>query len=290
MLNKIRRRPRVLLALLAALSFGALLQFTDTNPAVSQTLALTAYEAPDDPGLDPQSAVWDKVNSIRVPLTAQAGTYAAGGSIATIRAQAVHHGGKVFIRLTWADGTLDDATTKVEDFADGVAVEFPASGTSKIPSLCMGQADAAVNIWHWRADSNAGFQDPNVAYGGSLVDFYPDTSPLFYTAREAGNPYANPELGPVQSLTSKAFGELAALAIQDVSGKGSYTADGWQVVIARNFSTGNPSTVTFSPNAKMDMAFAVWDGSKEERNGRKAVSQFVTLSVASSPAYLKPES
>ncbi len=34
----------------------------------------------------------------------------------------------------------------------------------------------------------------------------------------------------------------------------------------------------------MDMAFAVWDGSQDERNGKKAVSQFVTLSIAAAPA------
>lgn len=285
MFMRLKQRRRVVFGVIAALVVAALLQATNTNPAVSQTLSLTAYEVPDDPGTDPDAAVWDRVASVKVPLTAQAGTYPAGGSVQTVRAQAVHHNGRIFIRVNWPDATLDDSTTRAEDFSDAVALEFPASGTSTVPSICMGQADAAVNIWHWRADSNAGLQDPNKVYVNSLVDGYPYTDNLFYTAREAGNPFANPELSPVQSLHSRAFGELTALNVQDVQGFGKHTADGWAVVFSRDFETLNAGHAAFAASTRMDMAFAVWDGDKEERNGRKSVSQFVTLGIAAAPAF-----
>lgn len=283
MSRRISSRRKAIVVVLAALIVGGVLQFTNTNPAISQVLALTAYEAPNDPGIDPNAAVWGDTTGVNVPLSAQAGIYIAGGSVQTIRAQALHYDGKLFIRVTWPDATVDQSTTRVEDFSDAVALEFPQSATAAVPAICMGQADSAVNIWQWRADSNAGLRDPNLVYTNSSVDGYPDTTSLFYTAREANNPYANPDRGPVQSLSSRAFGELQALDFQEVQGQGARTADGWSVVFERTFDTGHLGHAVFALSTKMDMAFAVWDGSNDERNGKKAVSQFVTLGIAGAP-------
>jgi len=277
---------RSLVVLGAALALGAVLQFTDTNPAVSQVLTLNAYASPEDPGLDPSSSVWGRVSGVNVPLTAQTGAYAAGGgSVQTVNVKAVHYNGKMFFRVAWSDGTADESTTRVEDFADAVAIEFPAKSASTVPSICMGQADAGVNIWHWRADSNAGLKNPVEVYQNSSVDGYPSLETLFFTAREAGNPFANPDLGPVQSLISRTFGELTAAATQDVSGFGARTNDGWAVVFSRPFESANASYAEFGPSTKTDMALAVWDGSHDERNGRKSVSQFVSLRVGDAPAF-----
>lgn len=281
----LNRRRRMLISLLAALLVGAFLQAADINPAVSQTVLLSAYTVPDDPGTDPSNEVWDKVAGVNVPLTAQAAAYFAGGSVQSVKAQAVHHEGKLFIRVHWTDPTDDSSTIRVEDFADAAALEFPATASATVPAICMGQVGAAVNIWQWRADSNAGLRDPNLVYEASQVDGYPSTDKLFYTAREANNPYANPDLGPVQSLYAESFGVLSALTFQDVTGFGERDGDGWSVVFTRELETTLPGHVAFAANTRIDMAFAVWDGSKEERNGRKSVSQFVTLSIGDAPAF-----
>ena len=279
-------QKRSLAGLAGALAFGALLQFTDTNPAVSQTLTLHALESPEDPGLDASSPVWSRISGVNVPLTAQAATYpTGGGTVQTVNLRAVHYGERMYFRVSWADGTADESTTKVEDFADAVALEFPAKAAATVPSICMGQADAGVNIWHWRADSNAGLKDPVDVYANTSVDGYPFMDSLFYTAREAGNPFANPDLGPVQSLISRTFGELTAAGTQDVSGLGQRTADGWAVVFSRPFTSASTAYAEFAPSTQTDMAVAVWDGANDERNGRKSVSQFITLKVGGAPAY-----
>ena len=279
-LSTILARRRAVIAMVAALIVAAALQFTNTNPAVSQTQNLTAIEVGEDPGLDPDAAIWTRVGSVQVPLSAQRSAYIVGGSAKTVRAQAVQHKGRIYMRLAWDDDTNDDATVRVEDFADAAAIEFPADGAASIPSICMGQADAAVNIWHWRADSNAGLLDPTDVYTSASVDGYPSTEPLFYTAREAGNPFANPDLGPVQTLVSRAFGELTTLEEQDVEGFGRYDGSGWAVVFARSFDAPTAGHAAFSTSTTVDLAFAVWDGSEDERNGRKSVSQFVTLYIS----------
>ena len=276
---------RALVVLAGALALGAVLQFTDTNPAVSQTLSLTAPAVAEDPGLDPASKAWDGISGVDVPLTAQTGTYAAGGgTVQTVNVRALHYNGSMYFRVTWKDGTADQSTIRAEDFADAVALEFPAKSAATVPSVCMGQADAGVNIWHWRADSNAGLKNPADVYANALVDGYPFLDSLFFTAREAKNPFANPDLGPVQSLISQTFGELTTAATQDVAGLGARTADGWSVVFSRPFQSVNVSYAEFAAGGRTDMAVAVWDGANDERNGRKSISQFITLSVSSSLA------
>ncbi|HML97619.1 MAG TPA: ethylbenzene dehydrogenase-related protein [Tepidiformaceae bacterium] len=284
MVLDILKRRRVVLGIASVLALAAVLQFTNTNPAVSQTLYLTAYESAKDPGLDPTDGAWKDTVAVRVPLTAQRGSYAAGGSVATVSARALHYNDTLYVRVEWKDATKDESTTRVEDFSDAVALEFPAKTASTVPSVCMGQADAGVNIWHWRADSDAGLRDPVEIYAGASVDGYPSTDALFYTARAAGNPYANPDLGAVQTLVSQAFGQLTTSTVQDVAGKGVWENDTWAVVFARPYTSEGPEHAGFSAGARTDVAFAVWDGSQGERNGMKAASQFITLSIAGAKA------
>lgn len=276
-----QRRWRIGLGALALLAIAGAMQLFEANPATSQSVFLTAYSSANDPGLNPASSAWQNAVPIQVPLTAQAGTYpAGGGSIPTISAKALHYQGKLYVRVEWADATKDDTTTKVENFSDAVAVEFPAQSAAAVPALCMGQANAGVNIWQWRADSQAGIQDPTAVYTSALVDEYPTKEDLFYTARAAGNPYANPQQGPVQTLVAQAFGTLATANAQDVQGQGAWTNGTWAVVFTRGYGAGDPSQAAFKDGVTTDMAFAVWNGSQGDRNGRKSVSAFVRLTIS----------
>lgn len=277
----VRRRWQLGLGAAAALLAAGGLQLFDANPATSQSLFLTAYSAANDPGLDPTSGVWKNAVPVQVPLTAQAGTYAAGGgSIPTVSAKALHYQGKLYVRVEWADTTKDESTIKVENFSDAVAVEFPAKSAASVPALCMGQADAGVNIWQWRADSQAGLKDPVDVYAGALVDAYPSKDTLFYTARAAGNPYANPDQGAVQTLVSQTFGTLSIANVQDVRGQGAWNNGTWAVVFTRAYTGADASQAAFTDGATTDMAFAVWNGSEGDRNGRKSVSAFVRLTIS----------
>jgi Ethylbenzene dehydrogenase len=146
-----RRTRRVVLAgaVLAALT---LLVF-DANPAVSQTDTLISLRLDDNPGLDPASGAWARATEIRVPLTAQTVTYPfGGGSVPVVAVRALHDADHLYLRVEWTDDTVDDATFRPQDFADAVAVEFPAAAGTSVLAVCMGQADGGVNIWQWRAD------------------------------------------------------------------------------------------------------------------------------------------
>lgn len=279
------RMGRRLLA--AALLAGAVLQVTHVNPAVSQTETLVAWAADSAPGLDPASELWKRTAALDVPLTAQQVTYPHGGHLPMVQARALHHDGTLYVRVEWEDPTADDRTVnpganaEADAFSDAVAVEFPATAASTVPSVCMGQADSGVNIWHWRADSQRGRPDgiEDLSSTG-YVDGYPNTSDLFYTARQAGNPYAVVTDNPVQNLVARGFGTLGPAAQQAVTGRGVRRGHRWSVVFARPFAAPANGQPDFTMGTTSDIAFAVWDGAARERNGRKSVSAFVKLSIS----------
>jgi hypothetical protein len=207
--------------------------------------------------------------------------YFAGGSARTVSARALHYNGRLFVRAEWADNTADDTSTRVEDFSDAVAVEFPAQSATSVPSICMGQTDGGVNIWQWRADSDRGISTPAAMYTNALIDAVPSDDPVFLTARAAGNPVANSAvIGPVQTLVAQMFGTLTPASEQNVQGKGVYKDGKWAVVFSRDFASADPAQANFGVATATDIAFAVWDGSNDERNGRKSVSVFVKLAVS----------
>lgn len=277
------RTWRFPLGAVAVLAIAALLLWANAEPAETQNLTLFAYEADRDPGLDPNDSVWERAQPVQVPLSGQAAAYAAGGgSVPVVSVRAVHHKGTLYLRLEWEDSTADAGTYRPEDFADAAAVEFPAQAATTVPSFCMGQPGAGVNIWHWRADSEQVLALPPEHYSNAVVDWYPSTEDLFFTARAAGNPYAL-NASPVQNLVAQAFGTLTPAAEQSVQGHGVYANGKWQVVFARPFDTSDPELAKFGPGTKTDVAFAVWDGSKDERDGMKSVSQFITLSISGAP-------
>lgn len=278
------RRHRAPLALVAmVLLGGALLQRFDVNPAASQQAELVAFEADQDPGLDPAGALWSQARSVQLPLSGQPGAYfAGGGSVTSVSASALHFAGTLYVRVEWSDPTLDDVSTRVEDFSDAVALEFPAQSAATIPSICMGQADAGVNIWHWRADSQQSSFDPDTVYANALVDTYPDrTDDLWYPARAVGNPAATNANGPVQTLVAQAFGALSTATVQDVTGQGAHDGSNWAVVFARPFAAADESLAEFAAGSSTNMAVAVWNGSERDRNGQKSTSQFLTLRIGS---------
>jgi complex iron-sulfur molybdoenzyme family reductase subunit gamma len=262
----------ILLVLAAAVS----MRLFDIKPAVAQSPILTVWESTLDPGLDPASIVWEEIPPLLVQLTAQNVTPPMGErGVPRVAVRAVHFGGMLYVNLRWTDVTADDKTDRVGVFADAVAVQFPAMAATSVPAICMGQADTAVNIWHWRADSQAGIAElPNRGY----VDLYPELDELYYPAAAAGNVLAT--ASPVQNLVAGGFGTLAPVDDQVIAGVGAHDERGWSVTMARAFAPPGANQPTFTVGARSDVAFAVWDGSNGDRDGQKSVSSFVRLEIA----------
>ena len=275
-----RRRAGWLVVGICTLA-GLVAGITNVPTATSQQLTVNVLAAKETPQMDPDWSIWAKVPGVDVPLTAQAATYPNGGPLfPSVNLKAVHYDNVLYVMAAWRDASNDSDAYAADAFSDAAALEFPAKAATSVPSFCMGQPDTGVNIWYWRADAQAGLPDQKRSFGLSYIDGWPkefDEDSAYFPARMLKNPIATD--AAAQNLVAKAFGTLSPARRQEVNGHGTYKNGLWYVVFARPFAGGDPALADFERGKRTDMAVALWDGANGDRDGQKAVSQFVTLNI-----------
>lgn len=276
-----RRGSRPLLVLLLVASLGAAgFSFLNTpfTGAASPALPVFLEDAPLP--LDPTADFWDDVPATLLSLSAQIGYLPkGGGSIKDVSVQLVRNESWLAVRLQWDDATADTVIAQTDDFSDAVAVQL-AGGTATLPFVCMGQLGSQVEIWQWRAERDplaGGGLSYEEAYPGLLVDYYPfENESTFYPAWAAGNFLALANNTPVETLTAAAPGTLTTVEAAPVWGAGAWEAGQWSVLFARPLlPPGEGVTVE---GDQISVAFAAWDGARDERDGQKSTSSWYPLS------------
>ncbi len=278
-------------AVALAVAAAAALTITGTRLAASQEAVLVARTTTAEvPVRDPWDPFWDAVPALDVALSAQQSVPPMGGRRLTITARAVNDGENLYVEVEWQDPQADRSVGATEDFTDAVAVQFPASGATRVPAFCMGDPTASVNIWQWRAASQAdvrrGFQGAEATlHPDGYVDMYPfEGDETFAAGLAAGNPLSVRErTSPVDNLVAMGNGSLTADPTPVVDGWGAWRDGVWRVVFARPLAVAREGNVELAKDDYTDIAFAVWDGQAEERNGRKSVASFVALDVSPDP-------
>ena len=265
---------------------AAALTLFDLRLASSQTVTLVAKRSENAIPLDDPSAdVWDKGAPIQVPLSGQNTVPPRGGGEGTVTARALHYDGKLYIRMEWSDATKDDSTSMQNEFTDAAAVQFPVEHGESVRAFCMGNPDAHVNIWQWKAawqtGTDASVLDVQEAYPNIAVDFYPfEDEPEFYPAAASGNIVVRADrTSAADNLLAGSFGTLTAAEDQMVAGMGAWDDGKWRVVFSRDLQVG-AEYAQFAEGDSTNVAFAVWNGANAERDGMKSVSQFPTLEVS----------
>jgi complex iron-sulfur molybdoenzyme family reductase subunit gamma len=272
-----RSRASRLAPILVLVLFAALLRVTAANPAMAQTQSIGAWRVDSQPVMDGFAPEWQSILPVFLPTTAQQVTPPmGGGTVERIGVRAVHWEDQLYVMLEWSDPTPDLVSDRYEAFSDAAAIQFPAEAGSEVPFICMGQADQAVNIWQWRGDQQ--HDAPALADTG-YVDMYPYSDDLYYTARQAGNPLSQVDRSPVQNLVAGGFGTLEVTEVGSLQGHGEHEDGRWTVVFTRPFQPTGDLQPLFDGGTPVDVAFAVWDGSRQERDGLKSVSAFIQLTI-----------
>jgi mono/diheme cytochrome c family protein len=210
-----------------------------------------------------------------------------------VTVKAVHDGAEVALLLQWEDTTPDSTAIRPQDFRDGAAVQFAL--TDAPPFFAMGQAGRAVNIWMWKserqADLEPAFQEIDKVYPNIGIDSYPnllkspleqptrnaltlESDPNFVTAWGAGNIVADPtRRSAAENLQAQGFGTLKAhpRAAQSVAAVGRYLTGSYVVQFSRPLRGGS-GEVALSAGGRVPVAFAVWNGSAGDRDGKKSVT------------------
>ncbi|MFQ6071113.1 MAG: ethylbenzene dehydrogenase-related protein [Methanosarcinales archaeon] len=241
------------------------------NTDQQKELVLVAKYIEGDISLDPYSAIWKDVQGTEVPLTFQALFIPWGKSAkGPVTVKALHNGKEIYFMLEWSDETKNIDTSETDQFADASAIMFPLKETN--PSSIMMGFLSRVNIWYWRSDRDLEYWTgtSNIT---TAVDFYPEDEviKLFKEPKE---------VGPVQDLVAEGPGTLTQKERKsDVLGKGLWRENKWRVVFKRTMKTIGDDDFQFEAGKKINIAFAVWDGEKQERGPRKSISDWVMLKI-----------
>jgi hypothetical protein len=173
------------------------------------------------------------------------------------------------------------------------------------------QAQAPVNIWHWKAsrqhqaafgsafpsepappDATPPPAPPPAAW--NVYGLPPEAAapapveperglPSFRAASDAGNVHESEALAGFAVLEANAegFGTLALQPPdrQDLSGTAVWSSGLWRVVFVRSIRTADAGDVGLSDPRRIPVTFAVWDGSKGDRDGIKLISGWHWLTV-----------
>lgn len=208
--------------------------------------------------------------------------------------QALHDGKELALRLSWQDETHDHTAMRPQDFRDGAAIEFAQSMDP--PFFAMGGPGEPVNIWMWKserqADLESTFQELDNVYPYMGIDSYPnmkrspveqpfrtaftlDSDPTFVTGWGAGNIVSDPtRKSAVENLMAHGLGTLVALprVDQTINAFGVFATSTYRVIFRRELAGSGDKPVKFQPGGSVAVAFAVWNGSAGDRDGKKSVT------------------
>jgi mono/diheme cytochrome c family protein len=244
--------------------------------------------APEDTGIralrvsnlptTPTDPAWEQFDSVRVPLNP---LWPEQYPVLAVAVTALHDGKRIAILCQWKDAIVNGAPIRVQDFQDGMALQFSLSG--KPAFLGMGDAQNPVNLWYWRAgwqqEVDGARPDMDTRYASMHVDTYFQPERQFSTAADAGNILAQSQKSPVEDTNARGFGTLKSQPLNDqnVQGKGIWRDGFWNVLFARDLKSTSEDDVKFDAKNPVPVAFAVWNGEQRDRNGRKVVSNWYTL-------------
>lgn len=247
-----------------------------------------SYPVEHELDTDPDSQVWKGIKSTNLvlrPLSARR------GAVQTINFSSVNNGEQMAFRLQWKDPTLNGfVETRGDQYRDGVAIQFALGDVTlhthghNEPFFGMGNRGKPVTIWHWKAgleETVEASEDSEYATGGVDMDA------LIYGGIMSNPVYKlNPtEENAVEELNAEGFGTITPQRPenQDVQGYGEWKDGEWTVVFVRDVGGMTKWDADFKGNAPIMVALAVWDGEKEDRNGRKVITVWQRLNVSLKP-------
>ncbi len=240
---------------------------------LSQEMVIVAKKVAADLPVEPDSFLWKMARTVEIPLASQVlvrpRTYDA--SVKEVKVKALHNGREIAFSLEWKDPTRDASPEVEHTFSDGVALQFPSERGGRKPHFAMGDEEGIVNIWNWKAILQEGIEKKRVY---ATVDD-------FLAGLQAGNPVSFPPKTPVQNLMASGFGSLTNLGEkgQTIFGRGKWEAGIWRVILKRSMKATEKYEAQFEEGALMPIAFAAWDGAKDERGARKAVSTWYYVAL-----------
>ena len=245
---RVSARAKAWSVVIAVILLGSAFSALNVPLVSSAATAVEVMRIEEAVPTDAQSSLWERAKEATVPLSSQQMQQPGGGTTRAVRVRALEDGQAVAFRVSWDDDTRDDTAGAVP--SDSAAIQLPID-PEHLPYQCMGQSTNRVNIWQWKA----ALEREGQTNLGAL-------------------PLENPG---ILNLTSN--GICKAVETPGDSPQATSFHDGrqWQVVFYRALSKGDGGTAPLVAGKNSAVAFAVWNGSRGEARGMKAVSTWNTL-------------
>lgn len=241
------------------------------------------------PTTDPESDVWSEAIPYLVPMAPQqmVPPFLDEAGVSELVVEALHDGGQLGLRLSWADPAKDDLDG-IALFRDAVAVQLPQKAGT-VPPITMGSAETPVHLLQWRAtwqrDIEKNRQSVEVLFPNVVYDETPEevldseTAQLFYVGRVVGNPLSALErASAVEEIVAAGFGSVTVLPNQRAVGSGVHDGESWTVAIGVPLDRGTAGD-RLEPGSVWPIAFAIWLGDRQNRGGRKHFANWVDLEL-----------
>jgi hypothetical protein len=214
-------------------------------------------------------------------------------STTLVRVQALSDGERIAFRMSWADSSRDDLPGTGR-FSDACAVQLPVAHGPDVPAPQMGERNRGVEIAYWsaawQARVNVRPDSIQALYPNAHVDHYPfEAAPLArgtpeaaamarrYAPARAVNRIDHPPGRPVQDLLAEGPGTITPAAETVSDGNGDWKLRQWNVVITR------PVPADVRASKRTQVAFAIWNGSRQEVGARKMRTLWIPLSLGGVP-------
>ncbi|MCC6531633.1 MAG: hypothetical protein IT531_03720 [Burkholderiales bacterium] len=294
-----RTRRSWLAAPIAALGGWLALRPRGARAAEKASLLARPVDAIPD---DPDAQAWRESDALDVPLAPQAVVkprrYEPG--VTALEVRALYSAERLGLRLEWRDAERNAMEGGAQAFRDAIAVEFPYDPAKGIPFFGMGERERPVVIYQWKADwAAAAPPDVDERYPQMAVDWYPFSTRAANEIAEAsdygkqggdkafvpswwvGNPLVDPALQAkraVEKLVARGFGTLDPVAAeqQDAESNALWRDGVWKAVVTIPRAQ---DAFSFERGKTFPIAFAAWNGAKQERGGEKSVSTWYFLSL-----------
>jgi len=238
----------------------------------SQSMVVRAHFQEGKVPSHPSDPAWETVTPLPLPLSGQIITRPVwpNPSVRVLSIRSIHNGKEVAFLMEWQDATKNESLTPGV-FRDGAAVALPVGNAPAF--FCMGQLDHYVNIWHWKADWQS------------------DVDRRAARAKESKRRKKGPrrfEVIPrrpssVEDLIGGGFSTLTSKQRQGrIKGQAEWKRGLWRVVMKRPLTVDGDdldNEAMLIPGRLQAVAFAVWNGESQERNGQKAVASWMQLQI-----------
>lgn len=242
---------------------------------------------------DPFHAAWNSapVTTLKlIPQDVQEPMLMAA-SVRELRVRSLHDHGWIAFLLEWDDPSRD-AGLRSDRFSDAAAVSFPLSTAKPLPNYQMGDEERPVHLVLWKAyrqrvhEEKVSLLAENYPYAWTdayafepkAVGHLPGQASLteqkeYLPAQAAGNPSAVGVAPVVEELNARTWNQMTVQPSQDARGRALWKDRRWRLMIARPLVASDGEDASLSGQAMWPMAFAVWDGAKENNGPRKMVSE-----------------